>query len=234
MINRLGFNNRGVDHLVQRAAQRRFKGVLGINIGKNFDTPIDRAADDYLACLDKVYPHADYITVNISSPNTKDLRELQGEAALKGLLGALHARRGELAERHGKRVPLVVKVAPDLEDQQIPAIADVVANSGFDGLIATNTTVSRNAVAGQRFAEEAGGLSGAPLLNAANHVLAKFREALPDSIAVIGTGGIITGEDAAEKARLGADLVQFYTGFVYTGPDLIGDCVQAIRDNATE
>ncbi|MGD9021202.1 MAG: quinone-dependent dihydroorotate dehydrogenase [Lysobacterales bacterium] len=232
MINRLGFNNKGVDHLVRRAAGRRFKGVLGINIGKNFDTPIENAADDYLACLDAVYPHADYVTVNISSPNTRDLRELQGEEALSELLGALHARRVELADRCRKRVPLAVKVAPDLEDRQIPAIADVVANSGFDALIATNTTVSREAVAGQRYAGEAGGLSGAPLLDAANHVLAQFRAALPDDIALIGAGGIVKGADAAEKIRLGADLVQFYTGFVYRGPDLIGDCVKAIRGGA--
>jgi dihydroorotate dehydrogenase len=232
MINRLGFNNKGVDYLVQRAAQRRFKGVLGINIGKNFDTPIENAADDYLACLDKVYPHADYITVNISSPNTENLRELQGEEALDNLLGALHARRVELADRYGRRVPLAVKVAPDLDDRQIPAIADVVANSGFDGLIATNTTVSRDAVAGQRHADEAGGLSGAPLLDAANHVLAQFDAALPEHIALIGAGGIVNGADAATKIRLGADLVQFYTGFVYKGPDLISDCVKAIRDDA--
>jgi dihydroorotate dehydrogenase len=228
MINRLGFNNKGVDHLVRQAQSRKFKGVLGINIGKNFDTPNDKAVDDYLIGLEKVYPFADYITINISSPNTKGLRDLQDADQLDGLLGALNKRRDKLATQHGMRVPLVVKVAPDLTDEQIPQIAKVVIKHKFDGLIAGNTTISRKEVKGMRHAEEKGGLSGAPVKERANHVLAAFRAALPSHIALIGTGGITDGEDAAEKIRLGADLVQFYTGFVYRGPDLVVDCVNAI------
>ena len=228
MINRLGFNNKGVDHLVQQVSKRRFPGILGINIGKNFDTPIDRAADDYLTCLEKVYPYADYITVNISSPNTRGLRELQGAEQLDSLLNKLSDKRAALADASQKRVPLVVKVAPDLEDSQIPTMAEIVVRNAFDGLIATNTTISREAVKGMRHADEQGGLSGAPLKEKSNHVLAAFRRHLPEGFALIGTGGITTGADAAEKFRLGADLVQFYTGFVYTGPDLVADCVNAI------
>ena len=228
MINRLGFNNKGVDYLVRQAQKRKFKGILGINIGKNFDTPNDKAVDDYLIGLEKVYPHADYITINISSPNTKNLRDLQDAEQLDGLLGALNSRRIELADEFDKRVPLVVKVAPDLEDQQIPEIAEVVKRSEFDGLIATNTTISREEVKGLPHAEEQGGLSGAPVKDRSNHVLAAFRAALPAEIALIGTGGITRGEDAAEKMKLGADLVQFYTGFVYKGPDLVTDCLKAI------
>jgi len=229
MINRLGFNNKGVDHLVQQAGKHRFKGILGINIGKNFDTPNDKAADDYLACLEKVYPYADYITINISSPNTRGLRDLQDTEQLNSLLAVLNKRRLGLADEFQKRVPLVVKVAPDLDGGQIPGMAEVVVQNEFDGLIATNTTISRDAVKGMRYADEQGGLSGAPVKEMANHVLAEFRAHLPPGIALIGTGGISSGEDAAEKIRLGADLVQFYTGFVYKGPDLVGDCVKAIK-----
>jgi dihydroorotate dehydrogenase len=232
MINRLGFNNKGVDYLVQQVQKRKFEGILGINIGKNFDTPNDEAADDYLVCLEKVYPYADYITVNISSPNTKGLRDLQDAEQLDGLLGTLNRKRRELADQHQKQVPLVVKVAPDLEDEQIRGIAEVVVRNEFDGLIATNTTISREAVKGMRYADEQGGLSGAPVKDKANHVLAAFRAALPAGIALIGTGGITSGEDAAEKIRLGADLVQFYTGFVYKGPDLVTDCLRAIAAHA--
>jgi dihydroorotate dehydrogenase len=230
MINRLGFNNKGVDHLVNQVRKRRFKGILGINIGKNFDTPNDKAADDYLTCLEKVYPHADYITVNISSPNTRGLRDLQDSEQLDTLLAALNKRRLELADEFQTRVPLVVKVAPDLEDGQIPGMAEIVVQNEFDGLIATNTTISRDAVKGLRHAREQGGLSGAPVRDMANHVLSEFHSHLPAEIALIGTGGIINGEDAAEKIRLGAELVQFYTGFVYKGPDLVEDCVEAIKD----
>ena len=229
MINRLGFNNKGVDHLVKQVKKHRYKGILGINIGKNFDTPNDKAADDYLTCLEKVYPHADYITINISSPNTKGLRELQDTEQLNSLLAVLNDRRLELADEFQKRVPLVVKVAPDLEDEQIPRMAEVVIQNEFDGLIATNTTISRDAVKGMRHADEQGGLSGAPVKEMANHVLAEFRAHLPAGIALIGTGGITNGEDAAEKIQLGAELVQFYTGFVYKGPDLVGDCLKAIE-----
>jgi len=228
MINRLGFNNKGVDHLVRQVRKREFSGILGINIGKNFDTPNEKAADDYLVCLEKVYPEADYITVNISSPNTRGLRDLQGVEQLDSLLQTLNRKRNALADTWQKRVPLVVKVAPDLEDGQIPGMAEVVARNEFDGLIATNTTISREAVKGMRHAGEQGGLSGAPLKKQANHVLAAFRKHLPEGFALIGTGGITAGADAAEKIRLGADLVQFYTGFVYAGPDLVGACVDAI------
>ena len=234
MINRLGFNNKGVDYLVRQVKKRRFSGILGINIGKNFDTPNDKAADDYLVCLEKVYPHADYITINISSPNTRGLRDLQDAEQFDSLLAALNSRRLELAEEFQKRVPLVVKVAPDLEDEQIPGMAQAVVENEFDGLIATNTTISRDAVKGMRHAHEQGGLSGAPVKDKANHVLAEFRAHLPPEIALIGTGGITEGADAAEKIKLGADLVQFYTGFVYKGPDLVGDSLKAIKAYRSE
>ena len=229
LINRLGFNNKGVDYLVNQVKKRQFRGVLGINVGKNFDTPNEKAVEDYLVCLEKVYPHADYITINISSPNTRGLRDLQNAEQLDKLLGTLNRKRLELADAQQKRVPLVVKVAPDLEDAQIPEIADVVTRNQFDGLIATNTTISRAAVNGMRHATEQGGLSGAPVKDQSNQVLAAFRAALPPDVALIGTGGITSGADAAEKIALGADLVQFYTGFVYKGPDLVVDCVKAIK-----
>jgi dihydroorotate dehydrogenase len=228
MINRLGFNNKGVDHLVRRVKAHNFRGILGINIGKNFDTPIENAADDYLHCLDKVYPYADYITANISSPNTKNLRDLQAEDELDQLLGKLNHRREELAEDLGQRKPLAVKIAPDLEDDAIPVIADVVARHHIDAVIATNTTLGREGVEGLKHADEAGGLSGAPLKKKADRVLAEFRKALPDQVAMIGVGGITRGADAIDKMDNGADLVQFYTGMVYRGPDLVRECLRAI------
>mgnify|MGYP001823296166 FL=1 len=230
MINRLGFNNKGVDHLVHRVRNHRFRGVLGINIGKNFDTPNDRAADDYLICLEKVYQYADYITVNISSPNTKNLRDLQSEDALDQLLGVLAKRREELADKHDRLAPMALKVAPDLEEGAITAIADVVSRHGMDAVIATNTTISRDAVAGMEHAEETGGLSGAPHKEKADQVLGELRKALPENIAMIGVGGITRGQDAVDKLKKGADLVQFYTGMVYRGPELVTECLQAIAE----
>jgi dihydroorotate dehydrogenase len=232
MINRLGFNNKGVDHLVRRVKNHQFKGILGINIGKNFDTPIENAADDYLHCLEKVYPYADYITVNISSPNTKNLRDLQGEDELDGLLASISDRRSELADEHGRCVPLAVKVAPDLEDDALKVVAEVVARHRMDAVIATNTTITRDGVKGLKNAKETGGLSGAPLKPKSDKVLAAFRALLPEEIALIGVGGITRGQDAVDKLELGANLVQFYTGMVYRGPELVNECLQAIADRS--
>jgi len=228
MINRLGFNNKGVDHLVSRVRKHQFKGILGINIGKNFDTPMENAAEDYLHCLEKVYPYADYITANISSPNTKNLRDLQAEDELDNLLGRLSRRRAELADESGRCVPLAVKVAPDLNDDEISVIADVVTRHRMDAVIATNTTTSRNGVEGLKHADEAGGLSGAPLKPSADKVLAALSRVLPENVALIGVGGITCGQDAVDKMDLGASLVQFYTGMVYRGPELVSECLQAI------
>jgi len=234
MINRLGFNNKGVDHLVNQVKQHRFKGILGINIGKNFDTPMEHAVDDYLHCMDKVYPYADYITVNISSPNTKNLRDLQGEDELDRLLRHVSERREELAEQQARRVPIALKIAPDLEDEALPAVAETVSRHGMDAVIATNTTLSRDSVEGMRHADEAGGLSGAPLKHKADHVLAVMRRLLPANIALIGVGGITKGQDAVDKLERGADLVQFYTGMVYRGPELVSECLRAIAGRNEE
>lgn len=228
MINRLGFNNKGVDYLVKKVKNHRFKGVLGINIGKNFDTPLENAAGDYLHCLDKVYPYADYVTVNISSPNTRNLRDLQGEDQLDALLGSLARRREELANEHDRCAPMALKVAPDLEDGAIPMIAEIVGRHGMDAVIATNTTIDRDKVAGMKHGNETGGLSGAPLKEKADRTLAELRKALPAEIDLIGVGGITRGQDAVDKLKLGADLVQFYTGMVYRGPELVTECLQAI------
>jgi dihydroorotate dehydrogenase len=228
MINRLGFNNKGVDHLVRQAKRREFKGILGINIGKNFDTPIERAVDDYMVCFEKVYEFADYITVNISSPNTEGLRDLQAETALNELLSALSDRRAQLASEFDRCVPIAVKVAPDLDGADIRSIARVVAAHRIDGVIATNTTIERPGLEGLRHAEETGGLSGAPLREKADQALTRLRTALPPQVSLIGVGGVTRGEHAAHKVSLGADLVQFYTGFVYRGPDLIAECLEAI------
>jgi dihydroorotate dehydrogenase len=234
MINRLGFNNKGVDHLVRRVKRHSFKGILGINIGKNFDTPIENAADDYLHCLNKVYPYADYITVNISSPNTANLRDLQGGKELDGLLGSISRRRSELADTHDRRVPIAVKVAPDQEDGALEVIAEVIARHGMDAVIATNTTLDREAVSEMEHGAEAGGLSGAPLKEKADRVLAELRTLLPPEVALIGVGGITTGQDAVDKLDRGADLVQFYTGMVYRGPELLNECLQAIANRNAE
>jgi len=230
VINRLGFNNEGVDALVANVERARRKtGLLGINIGRNKDTSNDRAASDYLYCLERVYPLADYITVNISSPNTAGLRELQEEQALRQLIGALRESQEELGSQHGKRVPMLVKIAPDLSDEDIDAVARVLRDLSVDGVIATNTTVSRISVQEHALAHETGGLSGAPLMNQSTMVLRKLRTRLPDGIPVIGVGGILSGADAVAKMSAGATLVQTYTGLVYRGPELVHECVEAIR-----
>lgn len=230
IVNRMGFNNKGVDYLVERVKNSAWSGVLGINIGKNFDTPLDRAGEDYLTCLGKVYPHASYVTVNISSPNTRDLRRLQGGDEFAVLLGALAAERAKLRDRHGKHVPLVIKIAPDLEHDQIDTIAALLLQFGMDGVIATNTTVSRQGVEGVAQADEAGGLSGAPLTARATAVTARLVSALGGEIPVIAAGGVMTGADVVAKKRAGARLVQLYTGLVYRGPRLIGEALDAWRD----
>ena len=230
VINRLGFNNEGVDALVRNVERaRRIGGLLGINIGKNKDTPNESAEDDYLHCLRKVYALADYVTVNISSPNTAGLRELQEEQALRRLLGELKEAQGRLWTRHGRRVPMLVKVAPDLADEDIEVTARVLGELQVDGVIATNTTVSRIAVHQHPLAKEAGGLSGEPLMAKSTAVLRMLRTRLPEQIPIIGVGGILTGADAVKKMAAGASLVQCYTGLIYRGPTLIHDCVDAIR-----
>ncbi len=229
LINRLGFNNRGVDALVANVGRAKRDGILGINIGKNKDTPNENAADDYLFCLERVYPLADYVTVNISSPNTAGLRELQEEQALRRLIGTLREAQERLAAQHGRRVPVLVKVAPDLNDDDIEAAARVLSDLHVDGVIATNTTISRISVQGDRRADEAGGLSGEPLMNKSTTVLRMLRTRLPDSIPLVGVGGILSGADAVKKFAAGASLVQVYSGLVYRGPALVADCVDAIR-----
>lgn len=229
IINRLGFNNKGVDYLLARVAESDFSGVLGINIGKNFDTPNERAADDYLHCLRKVYTAASYITVNISSPNTKNLRELQGAAHLRGLLDALIRARRELADQHGVQRPIVVKIAPDVTFEELDGIALAARESGIDGLIATNTTIARPGLEGEPLAQQTGGLSGAPLLPKANEVLQQLRQRVGADFPLIGVGGITCGADARGKRQAGADLVQIYSGFIYRGPALIAECGADLR-----
>jgi dihydroorotate dehydrogenase len=221
IINRMGFNNLGVDHLVRQVEGCRYDGVLGINIGKNFDTPIEKAADDYLACLDKVYAHASYVTVNISSPNTKGLRTLQSGDALAALLEPLKSRQAQLSSRHGRYVPLAVKIAPDLEPADVEVVAEQLLRHEIDGVIATNTTLGRGGVEHLPHGGEAGGLSGLPVRAASTKVLRELTAALGGKLAVIGVGGISDAESAAEKIRAGADLVQVYTGFIYEGPALL-------------
>ncbi|WP_322997890.1 quinone-dependent dihydroorotate dehydrogenase [Castellaniella sp.] len=232
LINRMGFNNEGLDTFianVRRSQWRHEGGILGLNIGKNAATPIEHAVDDYLRCLDGVYPHADYVTVNISSPNTKNLRSLQSHDALDALLAALQARRLALADQYGRRTPLVVKIAPDLQPEEIDAVADLVPRHGIDGIIATNTTLSRDAVRGLPHEEEAGGLSGPPVHELSLAVIRRLREHLGTDTAIIGVGGIESGRQAREKIQAGADAVQLYTGLIYRGPALIRECVQALE-----
>ena len=233
LINRLGFNNDGLAAFitnVQKATAHQ-KGTvrLGLNIGKNAATPIENATDDYLIGLAGVYPFADYVTVNISSPNTKNLRSLQSDEALDSLLEAVARRREELGQQHGKRVPIFVKIAPDLDPTQIKLIADTLQRHGMDGVVATNTTLERSAVKGMAHAEEAGGLSGAPVLEMSNRVISGLRKALGKGFPIIGVGGILSAEDAVSKIRAGADLVQIYTGLIYKGPDLVTASAKAIQ-----
>jgi len=233
LINRLGFNNEGLDAFVANVSRsRRFRaggGILGLNIGKNAGTPIERALDDYLLGLIGVYPHADYVTVNISSPNTQNLRTLQSDDALDPLLAALHRQRLRLHEQHGRAVPIFVKIAPDLDQAQVKLIAAALQRHRIDGVIATNTTVSRTAVKALPHADEAGGLSGAPLREASNRVIGWLRAALGPSYPIIGVGGVLSGADARAKIDAGADLVQVYTGLIYRGPELVRECAQALR-----
>ena len=231
LINRLGFNNDGLAAFVANVKRARFRqrgGILGLNIGKNAATPIERAVDDYLLCLDGVYPHADYVTVNISSPNTQNLRALQGDSALDALLTAVQERKSTLARQHGRRVPIFVKIAPDLGLDQVDSIAATLRRCGIDGVIATNTTVERDAVKSLQHGAEAGGLSGAPVFAASNRVIAQLRAALGSDYPIIGVGGVMSGADAKAKVAAGADLVQIYTGFIYKGPELVTQAAQAL------
>jgi dihydroorotate dehydrogenase len=229
LINRMGFNNVGLDEFLGNLSRASWRGVLGINIGKNFDTPLERAGDDYALCLERVYAHASYVTINISSPNTQGLRSLQGKEALDALLARLCALRAPLAERHGRRAPLALKVAPDLDATQILQIADAVRRHGIDGVIATNTSVTREGVEGLPHAHEAGGLSGAPIRTRATATLAALAAALKGEAALIGVGGIMSGADAAAKIAAGASLVQLYTGLIYRGPGLVAECAASVR-----
>lgn len=229
LINRLGFNNKGVDYLVKRVQASNFKGVLGINIGKNFDTPLESAQDDYLTCLRKVYAHASYVTVNLSSPNTKGLRELQKGDALSSLLTTLKDAQADLAEQHGRYVPLVVKIAPDMEDEQLIATADTLRSCRADGVIATNTTISRPSVENEKHGQEQGGLSGQPLATLSTHAVQVLHQQLAGELPIVGLGGITDQRSAKDKFAAGADLIQIYTGFIYQGPMLIGECVKAAQ-----
>ena len=228
IINRMGFNNLGVDHLLARVQAAQYKGVLGINIGKNFDTPVENAVDDYLLCLDKVYQHASYVTVNVSSPNTPGLRSLQFGDSLKQLLEALRQRQEDLAAQHGKRVPLAIKIAPDMSDEETIEVANALVEAGMDAVIATNTTLSRESVQGLEYADEAGGLSGAPVRDKSTHIVKVLAGELKGRLPIIAVGGITEGKHAAEKIAAGASLVQIYSGFIYKGPALIREAVDAI------
>jgi dihydroorotate dehydrogenase len=228
IVNRFGFNNLGVDHLIENVKAAKYKGVLGINIGKNFDTPIENAVDDYLICMQKVYAYATYITVNISSPNTKNLRALQEKEALSSLLSTLKLEQTKLADQHGRYVPITLKIAPDLEHEQINEIADLLMEHKIDGVIATNTTLARNKVQGMEHAEETGGLSGAPVRVKSTLVIQQLSQRLQGAVPIIGVGGILSGADAVEKIAAGADLVQVYSGLIYKGPALVHEICKSL------
>ena len=229
LVNRFGFNNVGVDAFMQNVSRSRWRGILGINIGKNADTPTERAVDDYEICLEKVYSQASYVTLNISSPNTRGLRDLQQREQVETLLTRLSSKRERLANRHGKRIALLLKVSPDLEKEHVTAIAQAVRRHGIEGVIATNTSVSRAGVEGLPHAEEPGGLSGAPIRDRATGVLRMFADELRGEATLVGAGGILAASDTGEKIAAGASLVQLYTGLIYRGPDLVSECVSAFR-----
>jgi dihydroorotate dehydrogenase len=233
IINRMGFNNGGVDAFVANVQASRFyqekRGVLGLNIGKNADTPIERAAEDYLHCLRKVYPYASYVTVNISSPNTKNLRQLQGASELDALLAQLKGEQSRLADEHGRYVPLALKIAPDVDADQIRDIGAALLRHGIDGVIATNTTLSRRDVEHHRHAHQQGGLSGAPVFDMSNIVIRALKKEVGDAVPIIGVGGILSGRDAKAKIAAGAQLVQLYSGLIYRGPALVRECADALR-----
>ena len=228
IVNRFGFNNLGVDNLIENVKTANFKGVLGINIGKNFDTPNENAVNDYLICMQKVYAYASYITVNISSPNTKNLRALQEKEALANLLSTLKIEQTKLADQHGKYVPVVLKIAPDLEREQVNEIADLLMEHKIDGVIATNTTLSRDQVQGMKNGNETGGLSGAPVREKSTQVIQQLSQRLQGALPIIGVGGILSGADAVEKIAAGASLVQVYSGLIYKGPKLVRDICKVL------
>jgi dihydroorotate dehydrogenase len=233
LINRMGFNNGGIDAFVANVQASKFyqnkEGVLGLNIGKNADTPIERAAEDYLYCLEKVYPYASYVTVNISSPNTKDLRQLQGASELDGLLTRLKEAQHRLADQHMRYVPIALKIAPDMDIEQIKSVADALVRHKIDAVIATNTTIRRESVKGMPYADETGGLSGVPVFDLSNTVISSLRKEMGDALPIIGVGGILSGKDAQTKMDAGASLVQVYTGLIYRGPALVRECASQLR-----
>ena len=230
MINRMGFNNDGVDQLIENVKKAKFKGILGINIGKNFDTPVKQAASDYIICMQKVYAYASYITINISSPNTPGLRDLQYGKSLSHLLSAVKKEQAVLQNLHGRYVPLAVKIAPDMNQEQLADVAHCVLANAIDAVIATNTTLSRNGVSELAFGDEAGGLSGLPLKHKSTQTIADLYAILGEQVPIIGVGGVNSGDDALEKLASGAKLIQIYSGLIYQGPELVKQCVDACRN----
>ncbi|MGO2242400.1 MAG: quinone-dependent dihydroorotate dehydrogenase [Halomonas sp.] len=233
IINRFGFNNKGVEHLIQQVKKRHYGGIVGINIGKNLTTAVEHALDDYLLCLAAVHPCADYIAVNVSSPNTPGLRSLQFGEQLDALLGPIRARATALNTQAGRHVPLLIKIAPDMSEEEVALMAGSIERNALDGVIATNTTVSRKAVQGDPQAEEAGGLSGRPVFEVSNRVIRQLREHLP-TLPIIGVGGIDSAAAAEAKIAAGADLVQLYSGLIYQGPRLVSECAKALKTSGTK
>lgn len=228
IINRMGFNNLGVEYLLENIKRTQYNGILGINIGKNFDTPVENAIDDYLICLRKVYAVASYVTINISSPNTLHLRQLQNEHELDHLVATLKLEQSKLSDQQGRYTPLLVKIAPDLDQSQLESIAAILMKYNIDGVIATNTTISRQNISGLPHADEAGGLSGSPVKMMSTRVISKLYPLLGGQIPIIGVGGILSADDAKEKVAAGASLIQLYTGLIYEGPDLVNQCISTL------